>query len=100
MGWMLFLVVLGGLAFLMSKAHKAANWHKDVGARKGSAEYARTLREEPNKVSNLSEAEFVDQFVSNGPKASKYILGMVLLMVVGLPLSVYMIIAPMLENIF
>jgi hypothetical protein len=59
-----------------------------AGERKAHAEYARLKREQPDAASiRVSEAEFVDDFVRNGPSPWKWAAIVMLLLCVGLPAS-------------
>jgi hypothetical protein len=58
------------------------------GDRKARAEYGRIKRESPDSPeARITEAEFIENFVTNGPSPWKYATLVFLLLLVGLPLS-------------
>jgi len=87
----LMMLVVGVMTFylLFFKVYPSmAFQYMNHGERKGRAEYQRISREHPDSPeSGRSEAEFVEDFVRNGPRPWKYIFLIVLLIVIGLPLS-------------
>jgi len=90
LGFLMFGVVIVAIVYIMfAKALPAGMFHYyGAGVRKGRAEYGRIKREQPDSPdARLSEAEFVDRFVSEGPKPWKYVLLALLLMFIGFPLS-------------
>jgi hypothetical protein len=59
-----------------------------TGERKARAEYGRIKRENPTSPqAQITEAEFVENFVRNGPSPWKYAALMFLLVLVGIPIS-------------
>jgi hypothetical protein len=89
MGIVLMLIVTALAVYMVVKAHKANFWHNQgVGERSARAEYARLQREQPgNPEARLSEAEFVQQHVASRPGMWRYIVGALLLVFIGLPVS-------------
>ena len=75
------ILVLGiaGCIYFIVKTNRAGAWHmQGIGERKARAEYARLSREEPNSsAAKVSEAEFVQTFVSQQPGMWRYILSAV-----------------------
>lgn len=89
MGMLLMLIVIAAAVYMLVKAHKANFWHNQgVGERTARAEYGRLQREAPHDPqAQLSEAEFVDTYVKARPGMWRYILGVLLLVFIGLPVS-------------
>ncbi len=58
------------------------------GDRKARAEYGRLKRESPDSPqARVSEAEFVEDFLKNGPSPWKYVIMIFTLALIGIPLS-------------
>jgi len=89
MGLILGLAVLAGVVYFMVKLFQAQHWHyMGGGDRKARAEYARLSRENPDSPdAKLSEAEFVQRFVTQQPGMLRYLGYAMLLLIVGLPAS-------------
>lgn len=87
MGILLMLACVAGAIFLMVKMYKSVTWHNQgVGERTARAEYARIQREQPDSAeARLSEPEFVQQFVASRPGMARYVIGAILLVLVGIP---------------
>ena len=83
------LVVLALFYMLFFKVYPAFFFrYWGGGERKGRAEYQRIKREHPDAPeARKSEAEFVEAFVSNGPSPWKWIALLVLIALIGLPVS-------------
>lgn len=89
MGTVLILIVVAAAIYMLVKAHKANFWHNHgVGERVARAEYGRLQREQPGSAeARLSEAEFVQQRVAARPGMWRYIVGVLVLVFIGLPVS-------------
>ena len=89
MGLLLMFAVFVATIWVVIKSNMAYSFHnRGVGERKAKAEYARIKREQPDSAeAQISEAEFVEQYVSAVPGVRRYILIALLLLVVGLPVS-------------
>ena len=94
---MMVAVALTAFYLLFFKTYPALAFrYTGRGERKARAEYQRIKREHPDAPeAQRSEAEFVESFVANGPSPWKYVLMIVLLLVLGLPLSCVLGIAGM-----
>ena len=88
-GVLLMLLCAAGAIFLMVKMYKSYTWHNQgVGERDARAEYARIKRDQPDSAeARLSEAEFVRNHVAARPGMARYLIGAVVLVLVGLPAS-------------
>lgn len=75
------------VAVLGWKIHQSFAWHhRGVGERKAHAEYARIRREFPDCAeARLAEHEFVRRYVSLKPGMAFYVIGALLLVLIGLP---------------
>jgi len=71
--------------WMVIKAFRSAGWHNGgTGERKAKAEYSRIMREEPDgDNAKLSEAEFVEQYVSVVPGILRYVLLAITILFVG-----------------
>lgn len=89
-GFLLMALVLAGSVYLVAfKVYPAIFFrYAGRGERKARAEYQRIKREHPDAPeARISEAEFVENFVQQGPSPWKYVLATLALMAIGLPLS-------------
>lgn len=89
LGVLLMLLCVVAVIYMIVKMYKAAVWHNQgVGERNAHAEYARIRREQPDSAdARLSEAEFVSQYVSARPGMARYLIGGLLIALVGVPAS-------------
>ena len=85
----LILLSIGALIWALIKYVKAMSWHHGgLGERKAKAEYGRIKRDDSNSAdAQLSEAEFIDKFVSSAPKAIRYGMFAALICLVIMPAS-------------
>lgn len=83
------LVVVAMLYLLFAKVYPGFFFrYTGRGERKARAEYQRIKREHPDSPEAVrSEAEFVEDFVKNGPSPWKWVVLLFVLAVGGLPLS-------------
>jgi hypothetical protein len=88
---MLLMFAIFGVAVYMIVAKifpAMAFQYQGRGERQGRAEYGRIKRETPDAPdARLTEAEFVDRFVRNGPSPWKYVLMMFALVLLGIPMA-------------
>ncbi|ANM29629.1 hypothetical protein ABI59_08625 [Acidobacteria bacterium Mor1] len=91
MGLILILAVFLATIYVVIKSNMAFSWHnRGVGERKGRAAYGRLQRTAPESPdAQMSEAEFVERFVSSKPGVGRYILYAGLLLFVGMPVSCF-----------
>jgi hypothetical protein len=62
--------------------------YRGGGEREGRAEYRRIKRESPGSSdAMITEPEFVERFVGQGPRPGKYVLAAALLVLLGIPSS-------------
>jgi len=90
LGFLLMGVVTVFILYLIfAKVYPALAFrYAGAGDRKAHAEYNRIKRESPDSPSaKISEAEFVENFVRNGPSPWKYVALVFLLAILGIPLS-------------
>jgi hypothetical protein len=75
--------------YFLFKGYSAFLWHNlGRGERKARAEYARIRREQTDSAdAKLSEAEFVEKFVSARPGFWRYFSYSSLVLLVGMPAS-------------
>lgn len=82
----------------MVKMVLAMKWHGGVmgpgiGERKGKAEYGRIKRESPTSAdAQLSEAEFVEKFISTRPRPARYVMYVLAICFVLIPVSCTMMV--------
>lgn len=86
----LMLVCVAAAAILLVKGWRAWAWHhRGEGEREAHAEYARMRRERVDTAeARLPEAEFVRYFVSLRPGATRYLVALLILLLVGAPVAV------------
>jgi len=84
--FLIFIITFGLMIWMIIKIYKSLGWHNGgTGERKAKAEYSRIKREEPDSDNvRLSEAEFVEQYVSAVPGMLRYVLYILLILVVGM----------------
>jgi len=71
--------------YICYNMYKVSMFKFSSGERQGRAAYSKVKREQPNSPeAQLSEAEFVNNFINNGPSQKKYIIYFILLMPVML----------------
>lgn len=82
-------VTIGAFYLIFAKVYPSIAFrYAGAGDRKARAEYQRIKREHPDAPeARVSEAEFIENFVKNGPSPWKYVLATVALLMLGLPLS-------------
>jgi hypothetical protein len=82
-------VVVAILYVLFAKTYPALAFrYTGSGERKGKAEYQRIKREHPDAPeARKSEAEFVENYIMNGPSPWKWVALVFLLALVGIPVS-------------
>ena len=85
----LYTLCFAGIAWAVFKGYRAGAWHNGgIGEREAKAEHGRLQRETPNSHdAQLSEAEFIQQFLATKPKPGRYALILLLICFVGLPAS-------------
>ncbi len=90
---LMLLASIIGYIYNIIRVYKARKFQEQTGEREAHAAYARIKREQPDApVAKLSEAEFVHDFMKNGPTIKKPILYMFLLipvMILGLLGSIF-----------
>lgn len=89
-GFLLMLAILIAMIYLMFFKLYPSIFFRWAGGgdRKARAEYGRIKRENPDSPqAKISEAEFVENFIKQSPHPVKYIVAILLLLIVGLPMS-------------
>lgn len=89
-GILLMLVIFGMAVYLIATKIVPGMYFQygGRGERQGRAEYGRIKRESPTSSdATLSEAEFVDRYVRNGPSPWKWVAIMFALAIFGIPMA-------------
>lgn len=89
-GFLLMFVIFGVAVFLIATKIVPGLYFQygGRGERQGRAEYGRIKREQPDAAdARLSEAEFVDRYVRQGPSPWKYVFMMFALVLLGIPMA-------------
>ena len=89
-GILLMFVIFGIAVFLIATKIIPGMYFQygGRGERQGRAEYGRIKREQAESAdARLSEAEFVDRYVRNGPSPWKWVAIMFALAILGIPMA-------------
>lgn len=89
-GILLMLIVFAAILYVVfAKVYPSLAFrYAGTGERKARAEYGRIKRERPDSAdAKITEAEFVENFIRQGPSPWKWVIIAVALMLVGIPVA-------------
>ncbi len=90
--WLMLLCAVTAI-FLAIEGWQAWLWrHRGEGERKARLEYARMHRDGVDTAeARLSETEFISYYVDRRPRATRYVVAVLVLLLVGIPASIALV---------